>query len=148
VRLVIDQDQELLALVARCINGDNYAWETFCNQYGKVVAGYLFRLSYFRQNRDAVHDVTQEVFKKLWNGGLRNFRGNTKYQFFSYLKTTTIREANTFIANNPPRHDDEQHPRGLPDGVMAVLVFETQLKTYPLKDQDIFCMVAIGGQNI
>ncbi len=149
VKILADQDGTLLAVIGRCIDGDNEAWESFCKEYSKIVRGYLSRLSYFRKKREAVDDVTQQVFVKLWNSGLRNFREKTRYQFLSYLKTIAIHEANTFIGKNPPGNAEPVDTvNGAPQpeyqaGIKERMeLLERHLQRYSLEDQQIFILLA------
>ncbi len=161
---MIDQDEELFSLIDRCITGDKRAWESFWKEYGKIVTGYLSRLSYFREKKEEMGDVAQQVFLKLWYGGLKNCNRASRYQFLKYLKTITKNEVYTFLSkikrepmvslDQGTRQDDEAHPINVPSGASGPeeVVRATELagllekhwQTYPLLDQEIFLMVNDG----
>ena len=63
-----DQD-----LVARCLQGDDAAWESIISSF----AGRIFRLSYrYTGRREEAEDLTQEIFIRIYQN-LRSFRADT-----------------------------------------------------------------------
>jgi RNA polymerase sigma factor (sigma-70 family) len=146
VRVVPDQKEKLLGLLRRCTAGDDVACEWLCKECARIVRSYLLRLSYFRGKREAVDDVTQQVFVKLWKAGFKDFRGISDYQFRNYLRTTTNREAFTFISKDDPPPENSTLP-GAPNMALAAITLERQLKACLPKDQEIFIMVAIKGKT-
>ena len=56
-------------IIARCLQGDDSAWETIVRHYGKRV----YNLSYrYVNRRDEAEDLTQEIFIKVYQN-LRSF---------------------------------------------------------------------------
>jgi RNA polymerase sigma factor (sigma-70 family) len=114
---------------------------------------------------EAIDDVAQQVFLKLWNGGLKKFRGTSTYEFLGYLKTIATNEASTFLSKTRQEtevsldqrtgHADEYHPLDIPDGApgpekVAIAKqqaesLETHFKRYPSEDREIFVMVTNGN---
>jgi len=67
---VTSADQDL---VARCLQGDDAAWESIISSY----AGRIFRLSYrYTGRREEAEDLTQEIFIRIYQN-LRSFRADT-----------------------------------------------------------------------
>jgi RNA polymerase sigma factor (sigma-70 family) len=69
-----------------------------------------------RFRSDAGDDVTQNVFVKLYRGGVSYFRGKAKYEFFSYFRVIVKNEAISYA--NARRGEDDPIPvtRDDPDG--------------------------------
>jgi len=57
-------------LIARCLNGDDAAWEELVRQYGRQVYGLCYR---FTGSAPAAQDLTQEVYMRVFKT-LRSFR--------------------------------------------------------------------------
>jgi RNA polymerase sigma-70 factor (ECF subfamily) len=59
-------------LVERCLQGDDAAWETIVNAYGRRV----FNLGYrYTGRKDEAEDLTQEIFIKIYQN-LKSFRSD------------------------------------------------------------------------
>jgi RNA polymerase sigma-70 factor (ECF subfamily) len=63
----LDSDQ---SLIARCLSGDETAWEDLVRQYSRQVYGLCFR---FTGSAPAAQDLTQEVYLRVFRT-LRTFR--------------------------------------------------------------------------
>jgi RNA polymerase sigma-70 factor (ECF subfamily) len=89
-------DAAFLALIDRCINGDDPAWEVFFSEYGSIAIKLLNHLypSFTSAEND---DIIQNIFIKLTNGGLRNFNGATVYEFLAYFRKIAANEAFTLL---------------------------------------------------
>jgi len=89
---VADRNEKLLTLIGACIKKEEYAVKCFIDEYGKEIARFTKRT--IKEERE---DITQAVFKKLWNGGLQNFVGETEKEFECYLWRVTRNETNTYL---------------------------------------------------
>jgi RNA polymerase sigma-70 factor (ECF subfamily) len=87
--LWIEQDD--LALVERCLGGDNRAFEGIVEKYQKPVFNAVFRIV---NDYDDSEDVTQAAFVKAYEK-LRSF--NRKYKFFSWLYRIAVNESINFV---------------------------------------------------
>jgi DNA-directed RNA polymerase specialized sigma24 family protein len=69
---------EVRELVERAAVGEEDAWHTFVERYGRLIWGLLRKF----QNLEsaALQDIAQEVFASLLNGGLKRFRGSTEHE--------------------------------------------------------------------
>ncbi|MGQ4275491.1 RNA polymerase sigma factor [Pseudidiomarina sp. E22-M8] len=76
-------------LVAQAAKGDMRAFQRLFERHYRRVYGLVWRLA---GDTDAAHDLTQEVFVKLWDN-LSSFRGESK--FSTWLHTVTTRVAIT-----------------------------------------------------
>jgi RNA polymerase sigma-70 factor (ECF subfamily) len=86
---MIEQDD--LALVERCLGGDNRAFEGIVEKYQKPVFNAVFRIV---NDYDDSEDVTQAAFVKAYEK-LRSF--NRKYKFFSWLYRIAVNESINFV---------------------------------------------------
>jgi RNA polymerase sigma factor (sigma-70 family) len=46
---------------------------------------------------DQREDIIQNTFSKLVKGGLKNFRGSTRYEFLAYFKRIVMNEARSYL---------------------------------------------------
>jgi RNA polymerase sigma-70 factor (ECF subfamily) len=86
---MIEQDD--LALVERCLSGDNKAFEGIVEKYQKPVFNAVFRIV---NDYDDSEDVAQAAFVKAYEK-LRSF--NRKYKFFSWLYRIAVNESINFV---------------------------------------------------
>ena len=87
--------EDVILVIERCIKGEERAWNTFVKEFGSMAGNILRKFSDL-----ALHDrenIIQNVFIKLLKGGLNNFQGSTKYEFFKYFKTIVIREGISYL---------------------------------------------------
>jgi len=107
-------------------------------------------------------DIIQNVFSKLLNGGLRNFRGATGYEFLGYFKIIVTNEANTFLTsvnrNKTLSLDDENgmtldvpsettRPDRLFEKKEMLGLIGAAIQEYPLEDRQLFLLKARGHKD-
>lgn len=81
--------------IVQCKKGDSMAWERFIKTYGPLAQKIVRR--YFSLALEDVENITQNVFIKLYEGGLAHFRGTTSYEFRAYYKTIVLNETKTYL---------------------------------------------------
>jgi len=87
--------EDVILVIERCIRGEERAWNTFVKDFGSMAENILRKFSdLISQDRE---NIIQNVFIRLLKGGLSNFRGSTKYEFFKYFKTIVINEAISYL---------------------------------------------------
>jgi RNA polymerase sigma factor (sigma-70 family) len=91
-----NMDDEFLSFIGRCNTGDGPSWDVFFSKYGSIAIQFLTR-RYPVLSSDENDDITQNIFIKLANGGLRNFNGTTGYEFLAYFKKIAANEAFTWL---------------------------------------------------
>lgn len=96
--------EKLLGLVEACKKGDRSAWEPFIRECGKFIRGWLMK--YSRGKVVEVDEITSLVWIKLLKGGIRDFRGTSRYELLAYLKIISVNEAKTYF-RNPGRPKQE-----------------------------------------
>jgi RNA polymerase sigma factor (sigma-70 family) len=113
--------------------------------------------------------IIQNTFIKLFKGGLIDFKGSTKYEFFKYFKTIVINEGISYLKSEGKDKGDislngedsegfslkdlipNQDPHSRPD--LAVEEKETLdmikkvMEGFPLLDQQIFWMKLQGYKD-
>lgn len=149
---------EVIPVIKRCIAGDEEAWNIFCNAYSGIAMNILNRhFSSLALNEK--EDVIQNVFTKLFRGGLRNFNGNSEYEFLAYFKVIVRNKANSHITSekrnnetisiNQERDGDGQQLE-IPDespgpdihteGKELLGCVKRVLKDHPVVNQQVFMM--------
>ncbi len=157
----------MIGVIQGRLRGEEKSWDICFIEFGSMAENILCKFSDFE--RDARDDVIQNVFIKLYRGGLSDFRGKTKYEFFSYFKTIVKNEAITYAnarkGEGNPLHvatDDPDCPSWedrIPDrttvsrpDLMAELKEEFDLvrgviESLPVDDQEIFFMKIQGYKD-
>ena len=83
--------EDVISVIEGCLRGEERAWYTFAKEFGSMAENILRKFSDL-----SFHDrenIIQNVFVRLLKGGLDNFQGSTKYEFFKYFKRIVINEA-------------------------------------------------------
>jgi RNA polymerase sigma-70 factor (ECF subfamily) len=92
-------DNDIAPLINACLSGDGTAWRALYLEYASVALNIL-RKRYPSMSPDDHDDIVQIIFAKLVKNGLRSFRGATRYEFISYIKVSTAREAYSYRRQN------------------------------------------------
>lgn len=88
---------DVILTIQKCIEGDEKVWKDFVKDFaplGKNILLHSFDFKPFEQD-----DIIQNVFVKLVGGGLKHFRGASKYEFLKYFKTIVMNEAKSHITS-------------------------------------------------
>lgn len=88
---------DVVLTIKGCLAGDEKAWKEFVKDFaplGKNILLHSFDFKPFEQD-----DILQNVFVKLIGGGLKHFRGTSKYEFLKYFKIIVINEAKSHITS-------------------------------------------------
>ena len=88
--------EDVQSVIRACLTADGVAWKAFFTEYASVAMHILNRTVVDL----AVHekeDIVQNTFSKLLKGGLKNFRGATRYEFLAYLRQIVLNEARTYL---------------------------------------------------
>jgi len=86
-----------LEIIALCKKGDPRAWEGFIKQYGPFAQNIVRK--YFPVGLEDLENITQNIFIKLYEGGMVHFRGTTLYEFRAYYKTIVLNETKSYLKN-------------------------------------------------
>lgn len=89
--------EDVVLIIARCLAGDGDAWKVFVKDFAPLGKNILLRSFDFKPVEQ--DDIIQNVFVKLVGGGLKNFRGASKYEFLKYFKVIVINEAKSHITS-------------------------------------------------
>lgn len=87
--------EDVLLVIEGCLREEEQSWNIFVKEFGSMAENILRKFSDL-----APHDrenIIQNVFIKLFKGGLRNFQGSTKYEFFKYFKTIVTHEGISYL---------------------------------------------------
>jgi len=152
--------EDVLLIIEGCIRGEERAWNVFVKEFGSMAENILRKFSDL-----ASHDrenIIQNVFIKLIKGGLSNFHGSTKYEFFKYFKTIVINEGISYVKSKEKNKDDvslngedsegislkdlipTKDPSSRPDltaeGRELLDIIKKIMEGFPLLDQQIYWM--------
>jgi len=84
------------SVMAGCLSGNETAWSAFFTEYAPIAMNILsHRLGDL--SLDEKEDIIQNTFSKLLKGGLKNFRGSTRYEFLAYFRRIVLNEALTYL---------------------------------------------------
>lgn len=86
-----------LEIITLCKTGDPKAWEGFIKMYGPLAQNIVRK--YCPVGFEDLENITQNVFIKLYEGGMVHFRGTTLYEFRAYYKTIVLNETKTYLKN-------------------------------------------------
>jgi len=84
------------SVIQGCLSADGAAWNSFFNEYAPMAMNLLSRVAEGLSIEEK-EDIVQNTFSKLLKGGLKNFRGTTRYEFFAYFKKIVVNEARTYL---------------------------------------------------
>lgn len=88
--------EDVLSVIKACLSADGVAWKVFFTEYAPVATSMLNRAVPDLSPQEK-EDIIQNTFSKLLKGGLKNFRGSTRYEFLAYLKQIVLNEARTYL---------------------------------------------------
>ena len=87
---------DMQSVMAGCLSGNETAWSAFFTEYAPIAMNILsHRLGDL--SLDEKEDIIQNTFSKLLKGGLKNFRGSTRYEFLAYFRRIVLNEALTYL---------------------------------------------------
>jgi RNA polymerase sigma-70 factor, ECF subfamily len=159
-----------LDTIVQCKKGDSKSWEKFIKLYGPLAQAIARR--YFSLTLEDIENITQNVFIKLFEGGLAHFRGTTEFEFRAYYKTIVLNEAKTYLQKEKRWKDkvedlflisDEsvedniltknpieniEYPSPKPDqiaeGKEIILIIEKSLQNISLRERQLFLLKLKG----
>jgi RNA polymerase sigma factor (sigma-70 family) len=105
-------------VVAGCLSGDETAWSAFFTEYAPIAMNILSR-RLGDLSLDEKEDIIQNTFSKLLRGGLKNFRGSTRYEFLAYFRRIVMNEALSYLkSGREPKNTvslDQERDPGQPE---------------------------------
>jgi len=106
------------SVMAGCLSGNETAWSAFFTEYAPIAMNILsHRLGDL--SLDEKEDIIQNTFSKLLKGGLKNFRGSTRYEFLAYFRRIVLNEALTYLKSGREWKDtaslDQERDRDQPE---------------------------------
>jgi RNA polymerase sigma factor (sigma-70 family) len=159
--------EDVLLVIEGCLRKEGRAWNIFVKEFSSMAENILRKFSdiapYDREN------IIQNVFIKLLKGGLSNFKGSTKYEFFKYFKTIVIHEGISYLKsegkykenislngedseglslkNMIPNQDPVSRPDLTAEGKELLDSIQRAMEEFPLLDQQIFWMKLQGYKD-
>lgn len=159
-----------LDIIDRCKEGDSIAWERFIAAYGPLAQQIVRR--YFSLPLEDIENITQNVFIKLYDGGIAQFRGTTVYELRAYYKIIVLNETKTYLQKENRWRDkiedfsfvsdetgSDDYLTGIPgdnienrypipdrfaEGKEAARIVDQILGKYPLRERQIFFLKLKG----
>jgi len=109
---------DIQSVVRGCLSGNETAWSAFFTEYAPIAMNILsHRLGDL--SLDEKEDIIQNTFSKLLKGGLKNFRGSTRYEFLAYFRRIVLNEALTYLKSGREWKDtaslDQERDRDQPE---------------------------------
>jgi RNA polymerase sigma factor (sigma-70 family) len=167
-KTIVHSSPDLPSMIKAFLSGDDDARESFCREYGSVALN-IVNAKFPSLAQDEKRDIVQNTFVRLLNGGLKAFRGTTKYEFLAYLKQIVMNEAWTYMKESKEWKDmdsvekeggSEEDPlpplqipdgRPLPDRVAEsnelFQLINKALSDYPLETKQVFLMKVEGHKD-
>ena len=159
--------EDVLLVIEGCLREEERAWNTFAKEFGSMAENILRKFSDLApQDRE---NIIQNVFIKLFKGGLSNFHGSTKYEFFKYFKTIVIHEGISYLKSEGkdkenislngedseglslkdliPNQDPLSRPDLTAEGKEVLDSIQKVMEEFPLLDQQIFWMKLQGYKD-
>lgn len=159
--------EDVLSVIEGCLREEEGAWNIFAKEFGSMADNILRKFSdVASQDRE---NIIQNVFIKLLKGGLRNFQGSTKYEFFKYFKTIVIHEGISYLKSEGrdngsislngedleglslkdliPNQDPFSRPDLTTEGKETLDNIQKIMVEFPLLDQQIFWMKVQGYKD-
>jgi len=159
-----------LDTIVQCKKGDSNAWEKFIEFYGPLAQTIARR--YFSLTLEDIENITQNVFIKLFEGGLTHFRGTSAFEFRAYYKTIVLNEAKTYLqkekrwkdkvedlflisdesfednmlTKNPIENIEYLSPKPdqIAEGKEITLIIEKSLQKFSLRERHLFLLKLKG----
>lgn len=159
--------EDVLLIIEGCLREEERSWSIFAKEFGSMAENILRKFSDLApQDRE---NIIQNVLIKLFKGGLRNFQGSTKYEFFKYFKTIVIHEGISYLKserkdkenislngedseglslkNLIPNQDPLSRPDLTAEGKEVLDRIQKVMEEFPLVDQQIFWMKLQGYKD-
>jgi len=159
--------EDVLLVIEGCLRREERSWNTFVKEFGSMAENILRKFSDLApQDRE---NIIQNVLIKLFKGGLNNFQGSTKYEFFKYFKTIVIHEGISYLKserkdkgnislngedseglslkNLIPNQDPLSRPDSTAEGKEVLDIIKKVMEGFPLLDQQIFWMKLQGYKD-
>jgi RNA polymerase sigma-70 factor, ECF subfamily len=98
-------DDDILPLIHGCLINDSASWNTLIQTCTSVAINIL-RKRYTSLAPDEIDNVISNIYTKLVDGGLKNFRGETGYELLKYFETITRNETISYFRQSVKRNRD------------------------------------------
>ena len=166
-RYIFFMVEDVLLLIDGCLREEELAWNVFVKEFGSMAVNILRKFSDLTPPDQ--ENIIQNVFIKLFKGGLSNFHGSTKYEFFKYFKTIVIHEGITYlkskgrdkenislngedsegfsIKDSIPSQDHISRPDLTTEGKETLEIIQKAMEGFPLLDQQTFWMKVQGHKD-
>lgn len=92
------------AVIRGCLSGSETAWSAFFTEYAPIAMNILTH-KVGDLSLEEKEDIIQNTFSKLLRGGLKHFRGSTRYEFLAYFKRIAMNEAFSYLKSGKERKD-------------------------------------------
>ncbi len=97
-------DDDVHGVIRGCLTGDGTAWNAFFTEYAPIAMNILTH-KLADLSLDEKEDIVQNVFSRLLTGGLKNFRGSSRYEFLAYFKKICMNESFSYLKSGKELHD-------------------------------------------
>ncbi len=89
-------DDNILPLIEGCLTNDSASWDVLFQTCVSVTTN-IHRRRYPSLTPDDTDNILSNICTKLFGGGLKHFKGETKYEFLGYLKTISRNETVSYF---------------------------------------------------
>lgn len=95
---------DVFLLIEGCLAGNKASWDSFVKEFGKMAMNIL-NGQFSGISTSEKDDIIQNAFIKLIRGGLKDFRGRTKYEFFKYFQVIVQNEAKSHLSSQARKNN-------------------------------------------
>lgn len=159
---------EVIAVIEGCLAKDKDSWNAFVKEFAPMAMNILNGQfsGIFASEKD---DIVQNAFIKLIRSGLRDFKGNSKYEFFKYFEVIVQNEARSHLSSQAKKNntislhqkiegengdvlqidipDDRPRQDDIAGNKAAARLIMSVLHEYTLLDRRIFLMKVDGDKD-
>ena len=141
---------DLLEQSRKILNGDKSSWDQFVPEFRKI-GSRTFRT--FRLTIDDQEEILSQALSKVYAGGLKSFRGDSKGELVSYLSHIVRNEALTFIKKQRREKLDPEIGNNLSSGdnledslaeKECLRLLEEIVQKLPFNDKELYLRISQG----
>jgi len=98
-------NEDIASLITACNANENAGWSELL-QICTSIASNLHRFSYRSLTPEDTENIISNICTRLIDGGLRNFRGESKYELLGFIRTIVRNETISYIRANRHRNSE------------------------------------------
>ena len=89
-------NDSILSLINGCLSNDNACWTELLETCASVSTNIL-KKRFSSLSPPDIDNIISNIYTKLIDGGLKGFRGESKYEFLNYIRIITRNETVTYL---------------------------------------------------